>query len=89
MTGLVLAVMIGSLEVVPAFAKDSHNREQKHDNGRNEHRGRGNDRDRHAQGRRGYRSYGYGEGVYAPPVIYAPPPPPGIGIFLPSVIIRP
>lgn len=90
MTGLVFAVMIGSIEVVTAFGKDGHNHEQRHDNGRNEHRGRGNDRDRHVQGGRVYRSYGYGEGGYAPPpVIYAPPPPPGISIFLPSIIIRP
>jgi hypothetical protein len=89
MTGLALAIMIGSIEVMPAFGKDDHSREG-HDNGRYEHRGRGDDRDRRAQGRRVYRPNGYGVGVYVPPpVIYAPPPPPGIGIFLPSIIIRP
>jgi hypothetical protein len=81
MMGLVLAAMIGSIDVAPAIGKND-----KRDNGRYEHRGRGYDRDRY-QGR-GY-GYGYRERVYAPPrVIYAPPPPPGIGIFFPPIFIR-
>ena len=83
MMGLVFATMVGSLDVLPALG-DDHEREGKHDNSRYEHRGRGHDRDRYEHNRRDYRSYGYGERVYAPPpVVYAPPPPPGIGIFLP------
>jgi hypothetical protein len=82
MMGLVLAAMIGSIDVVPALGKDGPKRMGKHDNGRYEQRGHGYDRNR---------SYGYGyrERVYAPPrVIYAPPPPPGIGIFFPPLFIR-
>lgn len=86
---LVLATMIGSMEVAPAFARDDHKRMGKHDNGRYAHRGRGYDRDRYARGRRQYRPYGYGEGVYVPPpVVYEPPPAPGIGIFFPPIIIH-
>ena len=81
---LVLAAMIGSIDVVPSFGKDAHK-----DNGRKEVRGRGNDRDRHVQGRP-YGYYGHGERDYypPPPVVYEPPPPPGISIFLPPLYIR-
>jgi hypothetical protein len=83
MLGLVLAAMFGSIEVVPAIARDGHERMERHDNGRYEHRGRGYDRgydrDHYVQGRR----------VYAPPrAIYVPPQPPGIGIFFPPIFIR-
>jgi hypothetical protein len=79
MMGLVVAAMIGSIDVAPALGKDNNKRMGKHDNGRYEHRGRGYDRDRHVQGRR----------VYVPPrVIYAPPPPPGISIFFPPFFIH-
>jgi hypothetical protein len=62
----------------------------KHDNGRYEQKGRGDDRDRHVQGRRDNRPHGYRERVYVPPrVIYAPPPPPGITIFFPPIFIHP
>ena len=98
MMGLVLATMIGSVEVAPAFAKDDHKQMGKHDNGRYEHRGRGYDRDRYDHrgrgyyyegGRRVYRPYGYSERVYVPPpVYYEPPPPPGISIFFPPIHIR-
>lgn len=93
MMGLVLAAMIGSIDVAPAIGRDDDRRMGKHDNGRYEQRGRGYDRDRRVQGRRNYRPYGhYGhrERDYYPPprVIYAPPPPPGIGIFFPPVIIH-
>ena len=76
--GLVLVSMIGSIDVVPAIGAD-----YRHDNGRYEKRGRGYDHNR-----RVYRPYGYRERVYVQPrVIYAPPPPPGIGIFFPPVYI--
>ena len=83
MMGLVLASMIGSIDIVPAFGKD--NRMGKHDNGRYEQRGRGYDHNK-----RVYRPYGYRQRVYVPPrVIYAPPPPPGISIFFPPIFIHP
>ena len=91
--GLVLAVMCGSLDVSPAFARDGHDRDRdrgyRHDNGRHDNRGRGYYRDRH--GRRVYRTTTvYQERVYVPPpVFYNPPPPPGISIFFPSITIRP
>jgi hypothetical protein len=85
MMGLVLAAMIGSIDVAPALGKD--------DNGRYEDRGRGYDNDRYGHGRRVYRRHGYRKRVYVsppviyaplpPPVIFAPPPPPGISIFFP------
>ena len=86
--GLVLAAMIGSIDVVPALSKD-----YKHDKGRYQHRGRGYDHNRYVYGRRDYRPYGYygyRERAYYPPprVIYEPPPPPGIGIFFPPIFIR-
>jgi hypothetical protein len=77
---LVLAAMIGSIDVAPALGKDDHKRMGKHDNGRYEY----------VHGRRVYRPYGYRERVYVPPrVIYAPPPPPGISIFFPPIFIHP
>lgn len=91
MMGLVLAAMIGSIDVVTALGKDDHKRMGKHDNGRYEgNRGRGNDRGHYVyeRGRRVYRPYGYRERVYAPPpVLYAPPQPPGISIFFPPIVI--
>jgi hypothetical protein len=84
MMGLVLAAMIGSIEVAPALGKDNNQKRMgKHDNGRYEQRGRGydrNDRNHYVQRRRVY---------VPPPVIYAPPPPPGIGIFFPPIFIHP
>lgn len=88
MMGLVLAAMVGSTDVAPAFAKDDHKQMGKHDNGRSEHRGRGYERNRYEQ-RRVYRAPVYRERVYIPPpVIYEPPPPPGISIFLPPFFLR-
>ena len=86
---LVLAAMIGSIDVVPSFGKDDHKDKGRHDNGRKEVRGRGYDRDRYVQGRP-YGYYGHRERVYypPPPVVYEPPPPPGISIFLPPLYIR-
>jgi hypothetical protein len=90
MLGLVLAALAGSADVAPSFGKDNHGRGGKQNAGRNEQRGRGHDRGRNDHGRREYRSYGYPEGVYVPPpVIYAPPPEPGVSIFFPPVVIRP
>ncbi len=88
MIGLVLAVMVGSIDVVPAFG-DDHKRVGKHDNGRYEQRGRGHDRDRRRVNRP-YGYYGHRERVYypPPPVIFVPPPPPGIGIFFPPIFIH-
>ena len=80
MLGLVLITMIGSIDMAPVLGKDNDKRMGKHDNGRYEHRGRGYDRDRYVRGRSVYVS---------PPVIYAPPPPPGIDIFFPPIIIHP
>jgi hypothetical protein len=77
---LALAAMIGSIDVVPALG-DDHDRRGKRDNSRYEHRGRGHDRDRYERYDNRPYGYGYRERVYAP--IFAPPPPPGIGIFFP------
>jgi hypothetical protein len=98
MMGLVLAIMIGCMGVLPALAK---NNKGGHDTGRSDYRGRGYDHGRggyyrnpYVHGRQVYRPYGYsydyGGRVYAPPpLIYAPPPPPGISIFFPPIIIYP
>ena len=78
--GLVLAAMLCSMDVAPAFSKE---RNRGHDNGRYEKRG-------HAYGhnKRAHRPYGHREPVYvAPRVIYAPPPPPGISVFFPPIFI--
>jgi hypothetical protein len=79
MMGLVLTAMVGSVDVVPALG-DDHERKGKHDS-RYENRGRGHDR---SVQRRVYQTYGYRDRYYVPPpVIYAPPPEPGISIFFP------
>jgi len=84
MMGLVLTAMIGSIGVMPALGVDDHERGGNHDRGREEHRDRrGYDRGRYVHGGHDY-PYGY----VPPPVIYAPPPQPGIGIFFPPIIIR-
>jgi hypothetical protein len=90
MVGLVLTTMIGAIGVLPAHSKDNERRIEKHDNDRYEKRGRGNGRGRYNQGRRNFRPPVYQERMYAPPpVIYAPPRPPGISIFLPPLTFRP
>jgi hypothetical protein len=91
MAGLVFTAMTGMIGVLPAHSSENDKRNEKHDNGRYEQRGRGYDRDQHNHGRykqdRRYRPPVYRERVYvAPPVIYAPPRPPGISIFLPPLI---
>jgi len=91
MMGLVLAAMIGGMNVAPAIGDDDHNRRGKHGDGRYEHRGRGHDRYHYVNGRRVYYQPVYRERVYVapPPVYYAPPPPPpGITIFLPPLFHR-
>jgi hypothetical protein len=86
MRGPVLAAMIGSISVAPALGKDDGKRGGgRQFNGRSEQRGRGHDRG-YVRGRRYYQPYGYG--YVPPPVIYAPAPPLGIGIFFPPIIIR-
>ena len=92
MLGLVLAAMIGSVNVAPALGKDNHKDMGKHDNRRYEQRGHayGHDRNYGYRADRYYGPYGYRERVYVPPpVVYAPPPPPGIGIFFPPIFIHP
>jgi len=90
MMGLVLAAMIGSIDVPPAFAKNDKDK-GKHDQGLYQHRGPGYDHKRYVvQHRTVYQPYGYRERVYAPPpVVYAPPPAFGIGIFIPPIFIHP
>lgn len=94
MMGLVLVAMVGSINVAPAFGDNDHKRRGKHDNRRYEQRGHGQDRGHYVyeRGRRVYRPYNYGyrERVYLPPpVVYAPPEPPGIRIFFPPIFIHP
>ena len=87
--GLVLTLIIGSINVVPAFSEDSRRRMENNDHDRYE---RSNDRDRYQHERRSndrerydHRRHGYN----SPPVIYVPPPPPGIRIFFPPIYINP
>lgn len=99
MLGLVLAVMTSSINVAPSFGDDgrgSGDRYERggrgHDGDRYERGGRGHDRDRYyyRHGRRYYRQPVYRERVYVapPPVVYAPPEPPGISFFFPPIIFR-
>jgi hypothetical protein len=86
--GLVLAAALSSADVTPASAGEGNGRGRHYDNRRYENRGHGHNR-HYYRGRPGYRPYGYVEPVYvAPPVYYAPPPEPGVSIFLPSIHIR-
>jgi hypothetical protein len=83
MMGLVLAVVIGSIGIAPAFGKNDK-KMGKHHKGHYEYGARGYDHDRRHHGHDGYRERVY----YAPPpVVYAPLPPPGISIFIPPIII--
>jgi hypothetical protein len=90
--GLVLSALIGSVSAIPAQSED-RNRDGRHDNGRYEKRGQGYDRGGYynKNGQRYYRKPVYRERVYVapPPVIYAPPEPPGISFFFPPIIFRP
>jgi hypothetical protein len=83
---LVLTAMTGAIGVLPAQSEDHGRRVERRDNDRYENRGRGYDRGRYNRDRRNYRAPVYRERVYvAPPVIYAPPRPPGVSIFLPPL----
>jgi len=84
MMGLALAAMIGSIDVAPALGKND-----KHDNRRYEQRRRGHDRGHYVyeRGRRVYRPYYLAPVYVPPPVIYAPPPAPGISIWFPPIVI--
>ena len=82
--GLVLAVMIGGLGVAPAIGGDEHNNKHgnKHKKGHYEQSGHNH----YVQGRQVY----VRERVYIPPpIVYAPPPQPGISIFFPPIFIHP
>ncbi len=89
MMGLVLAAMIGSIDVSPALAKNDH-KHGKHDKHYYDHKGHG-----HKHHKTVYRPYGYyrphayREPVYypPPPVVYEAPPAPGITIFFPPIFI--
>lgn len=84
--GALLSTLMVSAEVAPAMARDNDNR---HDRGRYEQNRHGYDRDHYDRGRRVYRPYGYRERVYRPPpLLYAPAPPPGIGLFLPPLFLN-
>jgi hypothetical protein len=71
---LVVASMIGSISITPAFARDNGRGHAQHERGRRSHD-------------RGHQSYGYYPApVYAPPpVVYAPAPyqSPGISLVFP------
>jgi hypothetical protein len=92
MAVLALAALVGSIEVAPAAAGD-HGRGRYYENRPHDNRGPGHYRGHYRRGHV-YRSYGYAEPVYAapvyvaPPVYYAPPPAPGVSIFLPGIHIR-
>ena len=73
MMGLVLALMIGSIDVMPAFGDNHRGR---HDRGRYEHR------------RHGYRPYNRHRVYVRPRVIYVPPRPRGVDFFFPRVYIH-
>ena len=92
MVALVMATMIGAISVLPAHSDDDERRIERRDDDHYEHRGRGhnrryyNDRRYYDNGRRYYRAPVYRERVYVEPqVIYAPPRPTGISIFLPPL----
>jgi hypothetical protein len=82
MMGLIIAAMLGSINVAPAIGKDN-------DKGHYEKRGHAYGHNKPAPRPYGY--YGHRERIYYPPprVVYAPPPPPGIGIFFPPFFFRP
>ncbi len=76
MMGLLLVLMIGSIDVAPAFGRDHHKNKGRHDNRRYEHRGHG------------YRPYDKKRVYFHPRVIYVPPRPRGIDFFFPRIIIH-
>jgi hypothetical protein len=85
MAVLALTTMLGAIDVLPAQSEDHDRRIERRDNDRDNNRERGYNRGRY-NNRRNYRAPVYRERVYeAPPVIYAPPRPAGISIFLPPL----
>jgi len=97
MVGLVFAGMIGSADRALARGHDNDNdrRVERYDHDRYERRGHRHNRGHYEQRRRAsrtYRYYGhdtYRERVYPPPpVIFVPPPLPGIEIFFPPFIFH-
>jgi hypothetical protein len=89
--GLAAAALLAGVSAVPASCEE-RGRGERQDNGRYEQRGRGHDNNRYyyRNGRRYDRTPVYRERVYVapPPIIYAPPEPPGLSIFLPPLRIR-
>lgn len=92
--GFVMFLMIGSINVVPALSKDHHRNMENYDQVRYERDRQRQDRDRyryererrvHERERYERRRRGYD----SPPVIFVPPPPPGIRIFFPPIFIHP
>ncbi len=83
----VIALLGGSISVVPAFGEDhkDYHHEHGHGHDRGWHGGEHHDRDRDRYWREEYAPEQYYPPVYAPePVIVAPPPPsPGINIIFP------
>jgi len=82
--GLVLVSMIGIIDVVPAHSKNNKQNNRRYE----QNRGRSYN---HGRVYRPYGYYGQRERAYypAPPVVWAPPPPPGITIFAPPIFIHP
>jgi hypothetical protein len=90
--GFVLALMICSINVAPALSKDHDRRMENNDQDRYERDRHRKDRVRYERQRRGYERPIYERrrrGYEPPPVIYVPPPAPGIRIFFPPIIIHP
>jgi hypothetical protein len=85
MMALVFTALIDGLFIVPAFGQPPPRGSD-----RDRYERRRYDYDRWERGRRYYRPRYYSAPVYAPPPIYIPPPPPppGISIFFPPIIIR-
>ncbi len=86
MVGLVMTAMMGAVGVIPAHSDDHGKRIERHDNGRPDYRGRKYARGHNKNVRRYHRAPVYRERVYVEPrVIYAPPRPSGVSIFLPPL----
>lgn len=89
MIGLIFFSMIAGLSGVTAFG-DAHRRFNRDRFERRRFEHRGHYRYRHEHWRRVYRPYRYGYGypIYAPPPVIYEPPPPGISVFFPPIVIR-
>jgi len=86
--GLVLTIMVGGMNVIPAFSEDHHSHNQNHGRSNAEHMGHGNIHYAHRghSERRGHYHDHYGRDYYDGREYL--PPPPGIGIFFPPVMIQ-